>query len=74
MIILRYSYDNFVTEENILCTGWSFYIFLILWTKIKNYEFGWQCALLTLRKSSMGMAIVKHCYAHCEWINKNNYG
>jgi len=37
-------------------------------------SFGWHYALLTVSKRNMEMPTVKHCYAHCEGINRNNYG
>ena len=65
-------------RQTIYCTGWSFYIFLILGlTSKKNYEFGWHYALLTLRKEvwkeNWDIANVKHCYAQCKRIDGNSY-
>jgi hypothetical protein len=73
MFILRCSYDNFVTEENIYCTGWPFYIFMNIGINSKNYEFGWHYALLTVWEKNWEIANVKHCYAHCERIDRNSY-
>jgi len=43
------------------------------WIRVKIYEFGWHYALLTVGKKNWEIAIDKHCHAHCERINKNNY-
>jgi len=44
---------------------------------VKNYEFGWHYARLTVRKEvwkeNWEIANVKHCYTHYEWIKGNSY-
>ena len=56
-------------RKTIYCTGWSFYILWILGLTAKKYDFGWHYPLLTVWKKSWKIANVKHCYAHCKWIN-----
>jgi hypothetical protein len=77
MNILRYSCDNVWTcGEYFDCIGIILYFYEYCEFRVnnnKNYEFGWHYALLPVRKRSMEMAIVKHCYAYSEQTNRNNY-
>jgi len=53
MIILRYSYEHFgIEENNLLYRLIILYFYEYCGLRVKNYEFGWHYALLTIWKKN----------------------